>query len=84
MENQKDKLAWELQCYGCSKAQLEQIVKTQCFPGEELIFAAGILSDAQEAISGEFGEPDVETARQYINRAKFIMFKIRENQREAA
>jgi len=82
--SQKEQLAWELQCYGCSKAQLEHIVKTQCFPGEEIMFAAGILSDAQEVLSAEFGEPDHETARQYINRAKFIMFRVRENQREAA
>jgi hypothetical protein len=82
--DQKEQLAWELQCYGCSKAQLEHIVKTQCFPGEEIMFAAGILSDAQEVLSAEYGEPDHETARQYINRAKFIMFKVRENQKEAA
>jgi hypothetical protein len=48
------------------------------------MFAAGILSDAQETLSAEYGEPDVEQARQFINRAKFIMFKVRENQREAA
>lgn len=80
MENQKDKLAWELQAYGCSKAQLEHIVKTQCFPGEELIFAAGILSDCQELISGEFGQPDLNEVRQFLNRAKFIMFRLREKQ----
>ena len=90
MENQKEKLHWELQAYGCSKAQLEHIVKTQCFPGEELIFAAGILSDAQEIISAEFNEdgwvsPDqANQARQFLNRAKFIMFRVREKQREAA
>ena len=82
MENQKDKLAWELQAYGCTKAQLMQMVKEQAFPGTELMFAAGILSDAQEVISGEYGEPDVETARQFINRAKCIMFSLME--REAA
>jgi hypothetical protein len=82
--SQKEQLAWELQCYGCSKAQLEHIVKTQCFPGEEIMFAAGILSDAQETLSAEYGEPDVEQARQFINRAKFIMFRVRENQRETA
>ena len=67
-DSKKDQIQWELQAYGCTKAELMQIVKDQCFPGQELMFAAGILSDAQEVISGEFGEPDVETARQYINR----------------
>ena len=84
MRNQEDQLAWELQAYGCSKAELDRIVKTQCFPGEEIMFAAGILSDAQEVLSGEFGEPDAETARQYINRAKSIMFSLMKDEREAA
>ena len=73
----------EIKMFGCTEAQLKQIVKTQAFPGTELMFAAGILSDAQEAMSGEFGEPDVETARQFINRAKFIMFRLMET-KEAA
>lgn len=72
------------QMFGCTEEQLKQIIKTQCFPGMELMFAAGILSDAQEVISGEFGEPDVETARQYINRAKYIMFNLMRDEREAA
>jgi len=72
----------EIRMFGCTKAQLATAVKHQCFPGEELMFAAGILSDAQEAISGEFGEPDYETARQYINRAKAIMFDLMETRKE--
>lgn len=82
MEN--DQIKWELQCYGCTKAELDHIVKTQCFPGEELMFACGILSDAQEVLSAEFGEPDAETARQYINRAKSIIFNQMRDYREKA
>jgi len=74
----------EIRMFGCTEAQLATAVKQQCFPGEELMFAAGILSDAQEAMSGEFGEPDVETARQYINRAKHIMFSLMKDERETA
>jgi hypothetical protein len=74
----------ETQMYGCTQDQLKQMIKTQAFPGNELMFAAGILSDAQEVISGEFGEPDIETARQFINRAKFIMFNLMRDEREAA
>ena len=84
MKDQNEKLAWELQAYGCTAAQLDTMVKQQAFPGMELMFAAGILSDAQEVISGEFGEPDVETARQFINRAKHIMFNFIEQQRKVA
>jgi hypothetical protein len=74
----------EIKMFGCTEAQLTVAVKQQAFPGEELMFAAGILSDAQEVMSGEYGEPDVETARQYINRAKFIMFSLMKDEREAA
>ena len=84
MMTDKEVIEWEMQAYGMTKAQLNQIVKDQAFPGEELMFAAGILSDAQEVISGEFGEPDTETARQFINRAKCIMFSLMEREREAA
>ena len=73
----------EIQMFGCTEEQLAAIVKRQCFPGMELMFAAGILSDAQEAMSGEYGEPDVETARQFINRAKHIMFSLMKDEREA-
>jgi len=79
---ERDQIKWELQCYGCTKAELDHIVKTQCFPGEELMFACGILSDAQEVLSAEFGEPDHETARQYINRAKAIIFAQMREERE--
>ena len=82
MKTDKEQLAWELQAYGTTKASLFSAMKEQSFPGEELMFAAGILSDAQEVISGEFGEPDFETARQYINRAKAIMFDLMETRKE--
>ena len=74
MATQKEKLEWELQAYGCTAGQIDRMVKEQAFPGQELLFAAGILSDAQHLL--EFD--DKETARQYINRAKHIMFKLTE------
>jgi hypothetical protein len=77
-------LSSEVKMFGCTEAQLAAMVKRDCFPGTELMFAASILSDAQEAMSGEFGEPDVETARQFINRAKHIMFSLMKDEREAA
>ena len=81
MKTTQEKLQWELQAYGCTAGQLDMMVKEQAFPGTEMMFAAGILSDAQEAISGEYGQPDTETARQYINRAKYIIFKQMEKAR---
>lgn len=87
MRTNQEQIQWELQCYGCSKAELDQIVKEQCFPGTELMFAAGILSDAQEVLSGEFGEFNKATAnqaRQYINRAKYMIFNTMKEKMEAA
>ena len=64
-------LNWELQCFGCTEEVLRTAIKNTKDP---LMLASGILSDVQEVISGEFGEPDNELARQFINRAKFIIF----------
>ena len=85
---EKEKLEWELQAYGCSKAEVLRMVKEQAFPGTELMFAAGILSDAQEILSAEFNEdgwvsPDqANQARQFLNRAKAIMFMMMESRKE--
>ena len=81
MKTAQEKLQWELQAYGCTAAAIDKMVKEQACPGTELMFAAGILSDAQETISGEYGQPDTETARQFINRAKYIIFKQMEKAR---
>lgn len=75
----KEVIEWEMQAYGMTKAQLNQMVKQQAFPGEELMFAAGMLSDAQETIAAEWNPDGVNAvqaniARQYINCAKAIMF----------
>ena len=90
MSYEQDEKDWELQAYGCSKVEIEKMVEDQCFPGQELLFAAGILSDAQEIISAEFNEngwvsPDqANEVRQFLNRAKFIMFRMMDKTRESA
>ena len=86
----QEKLAWELQAYGMSKAQLMAMVKEQAFPGQELMFAMGMLSDAQEVIGVDLNEGNegwvapkqANQARQYINCAKAIVFDLM--QKEAA
>lgn len=83
-------LQWELQAYGMSEEAVLRMVKTQAFPGQEMMFAAGMLSDAQQILDPEFnadGWVSPETAnraRQYINIAKFIMFNQMREEREAA
>jgi len=81
-------LAWEIQAYGMTKEELNRMVKTQAFPGEEMMFAAGMLSDAQQILDPEFNadgwvSPDVANqARQYINCVKVIMFNQMRKERE--
>lgn len=83
-------LQWELQAYGMSEAAVKQMVKTQAFPGQEMMFAAGMLSDAQELLNPDFNDegwvsPETANrARQYMNIAKFIMFNQMREEREAA
>ena len=72
-------LDWEIQCYGMTEASVKHLVATQAFPGTEMMFAAGMLSDAQEILSAEWNPNGVDAhhanrARQYINVAKYIMF----------
>ncbi len=83
-------LQWEMQAYGMSEAAIVNMVKTQAFPGTEMMFAAGMLSDAQQILDPEFnadGWVSPETAnraRQYMNIAKFIMFNQEKFAKEAA
>jgi hypothetical protein len=73
-------LQWELQAYGMPEEAVKRMVKTQAFPGQEMMFAAGMLSDAQQIMDPEFNadgwvSPETaDKARQYINIAKYIMF----------
>ena len=82
----------EIQMYGMTKAQLDLMVKQQAFPGTEMMFAAGLLSDAQHVIGTETHEQNegwvdpksANQARQFMNCAKAIMFDYLNKQREAA
>jgi hypothetical protein len=82
----------EIQMYGMTKAQLNLMVKQQAFPGTEMMFAAGLLSDAQHVIGTETHEQNegwvdpksANQARQFMNCAKAIMFDYLNKQREAA
>ena len=73
-------LNWEKQAYGMTTDQIDRMVKEQAFPGTELMFAAGLLSDAQETLSAEFNPDGVSVqtankARQLMNCAKAIIFQ---------
>lgn len=91
MKTDKDQLAWEIQAYGMTKAQLNLMVKQQAFPGTEMMFAAGLLSDAQHVIDKETNEhcegwvdpQAANQARQFINCAKAIIFDLMDPSRKA-
>jgi hypothetical protein len=89
MRNIEDQVKWEKQAYGMTKAQLNALVKEQAFPGQEMMFAAGLLSDAQQIMDPEFNDEGwvspqtANQARQYINCAKAIMFDIMDPSRKA-
>ena len=73
-------LNWEKQAYGMTTDQIDRMVKEQAFPGTELMFAAGLLSDAQETIAAEWNPDGVSAqtanrARQLMNCAKAIIFQ---------
>jgi hypothetical protein len=84
MKTEQEKLAWEKQAYGMSKAELFAMVKEQAFPGTEIMFAAGLLSDAQEVIGADLNNGNdgwvspqqANQARQFINCAKAIIFDV--------
>ena len=88
MKTNQEQLNWEIQAYGMSKAELNAMVKEQSF-GNPLMFAAGLLSDAQELIGAErneftngwVGSVTANQARQFINCAKAIIFEIMDNER---
>lgn len=83
-------LDWELQAYGMSEAAVRQMVQQQAFPGTEMMYAAGMISDAQQILDPEFNQdgwvsPETANkARQYMNIAKFIMFNQLYPEKEAA
>jgi hypothetical protein len=83
-------LDWEIQCYGMTEGSVKHLVESQAFPGTEMMFAAGMLSDAQQIMDPEFNQdgwvsPETANkARQYINIAKYIMFNMMKDERKAA
>jgi hypothetical protein len=89
VKTDQEKLEWEKQAYGMTKVQLNLMVKEQAFPGQEMMFAAGLLSDAQQIMDPEFSDEGwvspqtANQARQYINCAKAIMFDIMDPSRKA-
>jgi hypothetical protein len=68
-----NKLEWEIQAYGSSKAEILEMIEdslTFKMSGVGMVIAS-YLSDAQELI--EFN--DKNRARQYINIAKMLIFE---------
>jgi hypothetical protein len=76
----EEKNEWDMQAYGCRAIAIDNALQDYRDP---LMLAASMLSDAQELISEEYsGRPDTESARQLMNRAKYIIFKMMKDDRE--
>ena len=68
MSDQRD-----LEMFGCTKADLVEMLEDTI--GSHEMLAMSILSDAQHVMS----HGDTETARQFINKAKWVMSQIMKN-----
>lgn len=71
--NNEEKIEWQKGAYGCTEADLDTMVEHK-IGGIDPMFIASILSDAQEVLS----QGDAETSRQFMNRAKYFLFKLQE------
>lgn len=75
----QEQLDWELQCYGCTSDDLKAYVEGSI--GGPQMMAMSILSDAQEHLhmatnmNGD-NSGHIETARQFMNRAKYIIAEL--------
>ena len=67
--SEAERAAWCKQAYGCSEAELERGIAD--WPTTKTMLAGSILSDAQELLA--MGR--TEEVRQYLNRAKHIIFE---------
>ena len=81
LRTEYEKSEWDLQAYGCRAIAIDNALQDYRDP---LMLAASMLSDAQELISEEYsGRPDTESARQLMNRAKYIIFKMMKEEKNA-
>ena len=72
MNDQRD-----LEMFGCTKADLVEMLEDSF--GMQEMLAMSILSDAQHVMA----HGDTETARQFINKAKWVMSQIMQNKMAA-
>ena len=72
MNDQRD-----LEMFGCTKADLVEMLEDSI--GMQEMLAMSILSDAQHVMA----HGDTETARQFINKAKWVMSQIMQNKMAA-
>lgn len=59
--------------YGCSQSDLDEMLNEQFDYREQFMLCASMLSDAQEVMNNT-----PETGRQFINRAKYVLFKLQD------
>ena len=69
MMSTKEQIEWQKQAYGTTIEEMENQFESELVD-DPAFYAICILSDAQEVL-----EHNPETARQFINKAKYFMAK---------
>lgn len=67
------KINQQVRMFGMPREDMKESLKGQCF-GNPLMLSMQILSDAQHVME----QGDVETARQFINKSKWVISKCME------
>jgi hypothetical protein len=76
MAKTKEQLRDEREMFGCDIDAFMDVVQdsiTYKLTGANMV-VAGLMSDAQELLTEDFYDP--EAARQTLNRAKYLLFKV--------
>jgi hypothetical protein len=77
----------EMKMFGCTQCALDEMIRLDVTtwgagdPTHKLFLAISILSDAQAALEFSAPEKMSDTARQFINRAKYILMEERKRLR---
>ena len=69
----------QMKMYGCLQADIDTDLAENAFSADALMLCMSILSDCQHVMAN--GTPSgIETARQWMNKTKYILSTIREKQ----
>ena len=74
MPGKNEKLNSQMTMFGCTQSDLDEMMNNQFDQRDRFMLVASILSDAQEIMNSS-----PETSRQFINRAKYVLFRLQDD-----